>query len=300
MRHCSESIAQLAAALAKAQIELVNPVKTLTGVIDRWGSGAEGQSYRYAPLSAGLDIVRSTLCKHELAVIQTTELDQDSAMVLLTTTLAHGSGEWVSASWPVCRTADMSNPKLMGAALTYARRYGLFTLVGIAGEDDLDAPELMARADTPTVGQIAPQTAANGAGPERAGVSASPEPAAFPREVEPTRHSPDWAPASCAPATPARRRGRPPGSRNARQVSPGANGSLASDLLAVQNPDDLFRWALRALPARNKLDDTARAVLDSAFLARAEELGADAELLVAFAPAVAPGRAAPFPPAEPF
>ena len=99
----SDSIAQLAAALAKAQIELVNPTKTLTGVIDRWGSGGEGQSYRYAPLSAGLDIVRKALCKHELAVIQTTHVEEGSAMVLLTTTLAHGSGEWVAASWPVCR-----------------------------------------------------------------------------------------------------------------------------------------------------------------------------------------------------
>src|SRR5829696_80619 len=147
MRSCSDSIAQLAAALAKAHIDLVNPTKTMTGVIDRWGSGNEGQTYRYAPLSAGLDIVRQTLCKHELAVIQTTEVDQDSGMVMLTTTLAHGSGEWVSASWPVCRTADMSNPKLMGAALTYARRYGLFTLVGIAGEDDLDAPEVTPEAE---------------------------------------------------------------------------------------------------------------------------------------------------------
>src|SRR4051794_35166433 len=106
MRSCSDSIAQLAAALAKAQLELVNPVKTLTGVIDRWGTGNEGQSYRYAPLSAGLDIVRQTLCKHELAVLQTTEGDRESGMVMLTTTLAHGSGEWISAFWPVCRTED--------------------------------------------------------------------------------------------------------------------------------------------------------------------------------------------------
>jgi hypothetical protein len=49
--------------------------------------------------------------------------------------LAHASGEWIAADWPVC------------AALTYARRYALFTLVGIAGEDDLDAPDLM----TPTI-----------------------------------------------------------------------------------------------------------------------------------------------------
>ena len=67
-------------------------------------------------------------------------VDRDSGLVPLTTTLAHGSGEWISASWPVCRTADLANPRLMGAALNYARRYGLFTLVGIAREDDLEAP----------------------------------------------------------------------------------------------------------------------------------------------------------------
>src|SRR3954451_658471 len=148
MRSRSDPIAQLASALAKAQTELVNPAKTLTGVIDRWGSGNEGQSYRYAPLSAGLDIVRKALCKHELAVIQSTHVDEVSSTIILTTTLAHGSGEWVSACWPVCRTLDMTNPKLMGAALTYARRYGLFTLVGLAGEDDLDAPPRLTAANT--------------------------------------------------------------------------------------------------------------------------------------------------------
>src|SRR5215211_5275637 len=71
-------------------------------------------------------------------------------MVMLTTTLAHGSGEWISALWPICRTADMTNPRLMGSALTYARRYALFTLVGIAGEDDLDAPALAPDAPEPS------------------------------------------------------------------------------------------------------------------------------------------------------
>src|SRR4028119_145310 len=165
MRSSSDSIAQLASALAKAQIELVNPAKTLTGVIDRWGTGNEGQTYRYAPLSAGLDIVRQTLCKHELAVIQTTHVDRETSMVLLTTTLAHGSGEWIAASWPICRTLDMTNPKHMGAALTYARRYGLFTLVGIAGEDDLDAPEL------PAVQNPEPRAAASGRKPDGRGAA---------------------------------------------------------------------------------------------------------------------------------
>ena len=63
-------------------------------------------------------------------------------MVNLTTTLAHASGEWIASDWPVCPIAETANPRRMGAALTYARRYALFTLVGIAGEDDLDAPDL--------------------------------------------------------------------------------------------------------------------------------------------------------------
>src|SRR6266545_4576390 len=60
----------------------------------------------------------------------------------LTTMLAHSSGEWIASDWPVCAAAETGNPQRMGAALTYARRYALFTLVGIAGEDDLDAPDL--------------------------------------------------------------------------------------------------------------------------------------------------------------
>jgi ERF superfamily len=56
--------------------------------------------------------------------------------------LAHASGEWIASDWPVCPIAETANPQRMGASLTYARRYALFTLVGIAGEDDLDAPDL--------------------------------------------------------------------------------------------------------------------------------------------------------------
>jgi hypothetical protein len=62
--------------------------------------------------------------------------------------LAHSSGEWISSEWPVCPIADIASPQRMGAALTYARRYALFTLVGIAGEDDLDAPDLDATSKT--------------------------------------------------------------------------------------------------------------------------------------------------------
>ena len=105
------------------------------------GRGAESL-FRYAPLSSGLDIVRKTLGQHEIATVQTTAIDQTAGTVNLTTVLAHASGEWISSDWPVCAISETATPHRMGAALTYARRYALFTLVGIAGEDDLDAPDL--------------------------------------------------------------------------------------------------------------------------------------------------------------
>ena len=146
MHRSSGSIGTLAAALAKAQGELVNPEKSLVATIrvDRRG-GAE-QTFRYASLSSGLDIVRKILGQHEIATVQTTSIDQTAGMVNLTTVLAHSSGEWIASDWPVCAISETATPHRMGAALTYARRYALFTLVGIAGEDDLDAPDLI----TPT------------------------------------------------------------------------------------------------------------------------------------------------------
>ena len=74
--------------------------------------------------------------------MQTTSIDQAAGIVNLTTVLAHASGEWIASDWPVCAISETATPHRMGAALTYARRYALFTLVGIAGEDDLDAPDL--------------------------------------------------------------------------------------------------------------------------------------------------------------
>src|SRR6201981_1944390 len=148
MHRSSESVAALASALAKAQAELVNPEKSLTATI-RSGRPGEGErSFRYAPLPSGLDIVRKKLGQPEIARIQSISIDKDAGVVNLTTMLAHASGEWIASDWPVCPVAETANPQRMGAALTYARRYALFTLVGIAGEDDLDAPDLCAAAPT--------------------------------------------------------------------------------------------------------------------------------------------------------
>jgi hypothetical protein len=151
MPRSSESVAALAAALAKAQAELINPEKSLTATIRTGRPGDGDRSFRYAPLSSGLDIVRKTLGQHEIATLQTTAIDQAAGMVHLTTTLAHASGEWIASDWPVCPIAETTNPQRMGAALTYARRYALFTLVGIAGEDDIDAPDLCAGPNAPSL-----------------------------------------------------------------------------------------------------------------------------------------------------
>jgi hypothetical protein len=139
MQRASSSIAALAGALAKAQPELLNPQKSLTATV-RGERGGQGRSFRYAPLSSGLEIIRKTLGKHELSVVQTTVIDEESRMVRLTTVLAHASGEWIASDWPVCALSDVAIPQRVGMALTCARRYSLFSIVGIAGEDDLDAP----------------------------------------------------------------------------------------------------------------------------------------------------------------
>jgi hypothetical protein len=143
MQRSSPSIAALATALAKAQIELTNPEKSLVGTIEPQRGEGGARQFRYAPLSSGLEIVRKTLGQHEIATVQTTAVEQAAGIINLTTVLAHSSGEWIASDWPVCPVSETARPHRMGAALTYARRYSLFTLVGIAGEDDLDAPDLI-------------------------------------------------------------------------------------------------------------------------------------------------------------
>jgi hypothetical protein len=143
VQRSSDTIGTIAAALAKAQAQLVNPEKSLIGTIRSDGQRGTEQTFRYAPLSSGLDIVRKTLSQYEIATVQTTSIDETAGIVRLSTVLAHASGEWIASDWPVCAISETSAPHRMGAALTYARRYALFTLVGIAGEDDLDAPDLI-------------------------------------------------------------------------------------------------------------------------------------------------------------
>ena len=275
MRASSETIAQLAAALAKAQSELVNPAKSLTAVLERGRNGAGALSYRYAPLSSGLDIVRRAFGKCELALIQTTHVDRERSLLLLTTTIAHGSGEWISGLWPVCNLSDTGHPKLMGAALSYARRYCLFSMVGIAGEDDIDAPDFPAMSGLSGVGNGSAFDTTEGAPDADLMGSSLPSFANESADIS--------AEASASHDLVRPRRRRRVARNTARSPSPFSRSrDPGGELANIGDADSLFRWALEVLPARNKLDDSARAALDAAFLAKAEAIGADPELLIPF------------------
>jgi ERF superfamily len=157
----SETIGAIAAALAKAQAELTNPEKALIGTIRASNPYDNDQTFRHAALSSGLDIVRKALGGHEIATVQTTAIDKKVGLIHLTTPLAHSSGEWLSSEWPVCAISETAPPRRMGAALTYARRYAL------AGEDDLDAPDLSAKIDADPKAGVELQTSTTAAAKER-------------------------------------------------------------------------------------------------------------------------------------
>jgi hypothetical protein len=261
MPRSSETVAALASALAKAQAELVNPEKSLTATIRTGGPGEGERSFRYAPLSSGLDIVRKTLGQHEIATVQSTAIDQTAGMVNLTTTLAHASGEWIASDWPVCPIAETANPQRMGAALTYARRYALFTLVGIAGEDDLDAPDLC---DGPR----------------------SPTPSADERSLKPLDGQPRVPPRK--PGNGQRRHGmhgeRP--STLEPEQSATLREKLLTELGTITSADGAALWAQEALAAKNRLTAADAKLVEDAFEHRLSGLApsATAEAAVDTAP----------------
>lgn len=115
MQRSSDSIGALAAALAKVQSEIANPEKSLTATIVSPFPREGTRTFRYAPLSSGLDLVRKCLGQHEIATLQTTAIEKDSGLICLTTTLIRASGEWVSSVWPVCACSETAAPHRFGA-----------------------------------------------------------------------------------------------------------------------------------------------------------------------------------------
>jgi hypothetical protein len=196
-------------------------------------------------LCSGLDIVRKSLGRHEIATVQTTTLNKETGLIHLTTMLAHSSGEWLSSDWPVCPISETSAPQRMGAALTYARRYALFTLVGIAGEDDLDAPDLPALRPHPA------------------------ETTAEPRSANPRKSDGNGArKAGGHPQSASRTSVRAP----AMQLTPPESASLLeqlmSDVQELKSPETALAWACQAIGAKNSLNSADAQRLDDAFRAK--------------------------------
>jgi hypothetical protein len=255
MQRSSETIGAIAAALAKAQTELTNPEKGMTATI-RASNRREGdQTFRYAALSSGLHIMRKALGGHEIAAIQSTEIDSEAGIVRLTTTLAHSSGEWLSSEWPVCAVSDVAAPRRMGAALTYARRYALFTLVGIAGEDDLDAPDLDMRAEV-----VGKHSVPAHSGNEHPTETAVTQPASFSRAPE----DPRIRTASSAKKI----NGRPPRPTLTTEQSANLREQLVAGLTAVQSADEAADWVYKSLRAKNTLVAADANLLEASFRRR--------------------------------
>jgi len=248
MQRSSETIGTIAAALAKAQAQLVNPEKSLVATIHADGPRGVEQTFRYAPLSSGLDIVRKTLSQHEIATVQSTSIDETAGIVRLSTVLAHASGEWIASDWPVCAISETTTPHRMGAALTYARRYALFTLVGIAGEDDLDAPDLIA----PT----APASATEKPASEELGRLNNTQrlPAGRSTKIASVHSKPILDP----------------------EASAALRNQLAAELTNVNSAEAAATWAHRILGAKNSLIAADAAFIEAAFRAKLAMFATDA------------------------
>jgi hypothetical protein len=239
MQRSSESIGAIAGALAKAQAELINPEKSLTATIRSPSPKECDRTFRYAPLSSGLEIVRKALGRHEIATVQTTSIDQQAGLIRLTTVLAHSSGEWVSSDWPVCPVAETAAPHRMGAALTYARRYALFTLVGIAGEDDLDAPDV-------------PVLKLNGGGPSAASETIEAAPSANLVVAMENRSSRKSFPRPAKPMMDA-------------EASASWRDQLLFEMADLGSADEMIAWAQHSLALKNTLTATDARAVEGAF-----------------------------------
>ena len=207
--------------------------------------------FRYASLSSGLDIVRKVLGQHEIATMQTTAIDHGAGIINLTTMLAHASGEWISSDWPVCAISDTVTPHRMGAALTYARRYALFTLVGIAGEDDLDAPDITTPTSTAAGRGSAPKKV-NGAGSLNGGDPKLTQGATVHRDAK---------------------------AQTAKKIlGAEASAALRDRLIAgvgnLASADDAALWANRSLGEKNKVTLADALLVEEAFAARLTGLAA--------------------------
>jgi ERF superfamily len=182
--------------------------------------------------------------------VQTTAIDQTAGIVNLTTVLAHASGEWIASDWPVCAISETATPHRMGAALTYARRYALFTLVGIAGEDDLDAPDLKA-ATAQDLGIATPPANTNGRLTGGQGRSAHNRTKAASRPKKPIL---------------------------GHEASTFLSEQLLAELKEIASAEDATIWAHRILGAKNSLTAADAQKIENAFQAKLATLESAADI----------------------
>ena len=167
-------------------------------------------------------------------------------------------GEWLSSEWPVCAISETAAPRRMGAALTYARRYALFTLVGIAGEDDLDAPDLNGKVDA--AANIAP-------GRQRQGRT---QPARAPDERPPAASAMLAAsPTSVTSATIAfatkEKAVRPARTMLGPEQSAAVREQLLADIGQLQSPDGAADWVHKNLSLKNTLTAADADIVEAGF-----------------------------------
>ncbi len=143
----SKETAQISAALAKAQPEFETPTKRRTAKVFSKRTNST-YTYKYADLEDVMKCVRKPLADNELAIVHMTQ--EFAGQVELVTRLVHASGEYFQSIYPVKASAD--RPQEMGSAMTYARRYTVSALLGIASEEDDDAQSAQDATDEPKPG----------------------------------------------------------------------------------------------------------------------------------------------------
>ena len=136
----SESLANINAALAKAQAEIKNPIKNQTN------KGVQGAP-KYANLEDTLqEYVRPVLSKHGLSIFQSVKTN-DAGHVGVCTLLLHESGEYIESDYVYCEVKVPTNSagkeiltqgQATGVNITYLRRYSLNAALGINGDKDTD------------------------------------------------------------------------------------------------------------------------------------------------------------------
>jgi len=134
MNH-SENISELATALSKAQGEMQAAIKESINPFFK---------SKYADLGNVWDAARPVLSKNGLCVMQTTEMLGDK--IIMVTTLAHTSGQWMKSSLPL--NPSKNDSQGVGAAITYLRRYSLSALVGVVCDDEDDGETAVGRGKT--------------------------------------------------------------------------------------------------------------------------------------------------------